>query len=99
MEDGRQHILDQADDNAVNGAQAEGRQQRGQLGQIHLDESGDQHGDGEIEHHQDATHGGQHGSDGKGTDLTFGLHNITSRPETQNTTGLFKILFESRQQV
>ena len=95
MENGCQNILHQTDHNAIDGTQAEGRQQCGQFGHIHLDKGGNQHGKREIQHHQHTAHGRQHGGDHKGTNRTFGLHNIP--PGRLNRPS--KKFLESRQQM
>ena len=55
-----EYILDQADQDAIRRAQAEGSQQGRQLGHIHLHKAGDD-GQAEIQKHQQGRHGGEHG--------------------------------------
>ena len=61
MQHGEQHVLEQRDDHAVDGAERERRQKLWKVRDIELDERGDERGDRELDEHQQKCDGREHG--------------------------------------
>ena len=61
VQHGEQHVLEQCDDHAVDGAERERRQKLWKVRDIELDERGDERGDRELDEHQQKCDGREHG--------------------------------------
>lgn len=61
VQHGEQHVLEQRDDHAVDGAERERRQKLWKVRDIELDERGDERGDRELDEHQQKCDGREHG--------------------------------------
>ena len=60
IDDNVQNVLDDFNDDAGHGAEGKGAEQRGQVGDVQLDERGHQR-NGELDEHQKECHSGEHG--------------------------------------
>ena len=61
MQHGEEHVLEQRYNDAVDGAERERRKQFGEIGDVELDEGGDERGDRELDEHQQERDGREHG--------------------------------------
>ena len=61
VQNGEEHILEQRDDHTVDGAKRECCEQLGKVGDVELDECGDERGNRELDEHQQERDGREHG--------------------------------------